>query len=922
MVQPAPIPVPDESKRRAASSTDIDGADGPGGLSVGVLRAVVESTPTTVIAVDREGNVTLWNPAAERMFGWRPEEVLGRPLPTVPPDRKEEHLALRKRAIAGNAVTDVETRRMRKDGSILDVRLSVSPLYDSQGSVTGTMGTLTDITDRKRAERIQDAIYRISEAAASAGNLDELFKAIHGIVGELMYATNFYIALHDPRSDTLNFAYFVDSQEEPPPPQKLRRGLTEFVLRTRKPLLASPEVFADLLQRGDVVLVGPYSIDWLGVPLVAGDRSIGVLVVQSYTEGVRYTEEDRGILVYVSTQVANAIERVRAEEALRESEARYRRIAENAEDVIYRYRYAEPRGFEYVSPAVTKITGYTPEDHYSDPELAFRLVHPDDRPLLRKAFTDPQVFKKPMQLRWIRKDGGVVWTEQRNVPVFDEAGTMVAVEGIARDITDRKQAEQALRESEERYRMLFDNNPQPMLVYEVETLRILAVNEAAIRHYGYAREEFLQMTIKDIRPKEDVPALLQKVKELNAGVQFSGIWRHVKKDGTVIDVDIVSHGVEFRDRPARIVLVNDVTARRRAEEQLAQSERRFRTLFEAAADGIVLLDREGLMLDVNPAAEAIIGAPRSALVGRNMAEVIPANELERAREYMREVLRGTVRTEPFSIHATTLDGQRRSLEVRSKATREAGGEPRVEMVLRDVTESREMQRRLMESERLASIGSMAGYVAHEINNPLANISLLVASAERRTNDAEVLEKLSKINAQRRQAAGIIADLLSFSKQRTIQAVGSDLREIIEAAVDQVAPYRKEGVDVRVALGPRPVSAQVDPIQMQEVFVNLLKNGLEATASGSVSVELDDQGDLLAIRVADTGVGMPPEMLERLFEPFFTTKRKTGGTGLGLPLCRNVVTAHGGEIQVSSEPGRGSTFTVLIPRTQPPGEAGP
>ena len=208
------------------------------------------------------------------------------------------------------------------------------------------------------------------------------------------------------------------------------------------------------------------------------------------------------------------------------------------------------------------------------------------------------------------------------------------------------------------------------------------------------------------------------------------------------------------------------------------------------------------------------------------------------------------------------------------------------------------------------------------SNPLANISLLVASAERKTKDAEVLEKLSRISAQRRQAAGIIADLLSFSKQRTIQAVDSDLRTIIEAAVDQVAPYRKEGVDVRVALGPRPVSAQVDPIQMQEVFVNLLKNGLEATASGSVTVELEDQGDVLTIRVADTGVGMPPEMIERLFEPFFTTKRKTGGTGLGLPLCRNVVTAHGGEIQVSSEPGRGSTFTVLIPRDQPPGEAGP
>ncbi len=886
------------------------------------LRAIVQSSPSAVVAVNLDGNLTLWNEAAVRMFGWRPEEVLGRPLATVPFEKKHEHLELRMRATRGESISDVETRRIRKDGSSIDVRISVAPIFDDAGRVTGTMGVLTDITEKKRAEKVQGAVYRISEAANSAESLERLYSEIHRIVGELMPANNFYIALHDSTTDTLNFAYFVDEQEEPPPPQKLRQGLTEYVLRTGKPLLASPEVFGDLLRRREVVLVGPYSIDWLGVPLIAGDKSIGVLVVQSYTEGVRYSEEDKEILVYVSTQVGMAIERKRAEAALRESEARYRRIAENAEDVIYRYRLAPTRSVEFVSPVVTKVVGYSPEEHYADPDLGFRIVHPEDRSVFEAALRSPQVLRRPMTLRWIRKDGTVVWTEQRNVPILDEKGNLVAIEGIARDITERRRAEQALLESEERYRLLFEYNPQPMLVYDFESLKFLAVNEAAIQHYGYSKEEFLSMTIKDIRPPEDLPALLKLLGNLRPGMQLSGVWRHRKKDGTIIDVDIVSHDVKFGERPSRLVLVNDVTARRRAEEELARSERKFRTLFESAADGIVLIDRHAGILDVNPAGEKMIGASRASLVGKNMGDIIPANALESARDYLRSVHRGKDRKEPFPIEGRTLDGRQRYLEVRSKAVKEEGGEPYVEMILRDVTEQREMQRRLVESERLASIGHMAGYVAHEINNPLANISLLVASAERKTKDADLLEKLDKINAQRRHAASIIADILSFSKQREIQVVESNVKAVIEASMEQVVPYRKESVALIAKLGDHAVTAVIDPLQMQEVFVNLLKNAFEATSSGSVTIELEERHDAVVARVTDTGAGIPAEVSEHLFQPFFTTKQKSGGTGLGLALCRNVVSAHGGEIHVSSEPNRGTAFTVIIPRKQPAKTATP
>jgi PAS domain S-box-containing protein len=1018
----------------------------------------------------------------------------------VHPDDRGRVLPRMRAVIHGEDETwSDEYRVRRKDGTYAIVLERGFIIRNPEGKAVRMVGSAVDLTSRRRADEVQRATYRISEAATSAKSLDALYETIHSIVAELMPAGNFYVALIDREAKTLSFPYFVDEFEPKPEPQPLGAGLTEYVIRTGRPLLATPEVFEGLMRTGDVVLIGPPSIDWVGVPLVVGDETIGALVVQTYKEGVRYGPEERDILSFVSDQIANAIdrkrteemlrrrdsilevvrfaaeeflrarqtedqmpevlrrfgesarvsrayifrnskgpdgsiltqsifewnapgvksfldppnqpprslrergfarweetlgaggiivghtrdfpateqpslaaqgilsivvvpifarrdwwgfmgfdqcdqirtwtlpevdalrtaagtlgaglERARSESALRESEARFRRMAENAQDVIYRYRIAEPRGFEYVSPAVTQQIGYTPEEHYADPDFSFKVIHPEDRPVLEAAMQAPALLRKPLFLRWVRKDGTVAWTEQHNVPILDDAGNLVAIEGIARDITERRWAEEAIRQSEERYRILFENNPQPMLVYELPSLCILAVNEAAVRHYGYTREEFLSMTVKDIRPAEDVPKFVEFVRDLKPGMRMAGIWRHRKKDGAIIDVDIVSHSLDFGGRNARLVLLNDVTEKKRAQEALQASERRFRTLFESAADGILLIDRTGTVLDVNPAGEAIGGQPRAVLVGKNMADLIPPEELERARRHLRGLLKGQPQEEPFEMRLRTSDGRVRFLETRSRAIQEPLRGTYIETIVRDVTEEKEMQRRLLESERLASMGQMAGYVAHEINNPLANISLLVAAIQRRTKDTEILERLEKINVQRRHSASIISDILSFSKQREIQAVELDLREVVEVAVEQAGQYRREGVRLVTQLGDRRLIVAVDSLQMQEVFINLLKNAFEATSSGSVTVRAEEHAEGIAVSVADTGPGIDPDILDRMFQPFVTTKRKLGGTGLGLALCKSVVNAHGGTIRVSSSPGKGATFTVTLPRgdaTEGPG----
>ena len=376
-------------------------------------------------------------PSAEAFVGARIADFL---LPTEP--RNIAHL----RAFVTGGYQQMEAESFERDrnGQPKAFLNNLVGIVED-GRLVRIWGTQRDITDRKRAEQVQAATYRISESASTVRNLDELYRSIHEIVSGLIPARNFYVALYDADDRMITFPYFVDEYDAQYPPKRLGKGLTEYVLRTGRPLLATPDVYADLERRGEVELIGAPSLDWMGVPLRVGDESIGVLVVQTYSEGVRYGEAELSILQFVSDQVARAIERRRAAARLAEIAARYQQ--------------------------------------------------------------------------------------------------------------------------------LFDANPEAMWVYDEETLRILAVNDAAVTRYGYREDEFLELTIEDLRPPDDVPALRKLVAEGLNRFGYSGHWRHRKRDGSVIEVDVTSHELTFAGRPARLVLARDVTETRRLEEQLRQAQK-------------------------------------------------------------------------------------------------------------------------------------------------------------------------------------------------------------------------------------------------------------------------------------------------------------------------------------------------------------
>jgi len=288
---------------------------------------LVESMRDAVFVLDVRNRIVDLNPAAQQLLGRSTSEVVGAPTGQV--------LAAWHDLVArcGDAPEAHDEVVLGEGVAQRWFDLRISPLRDQSGRLNGRLVVAREVTDQKRAEKARSAAYRISEAAHSVRNLDELFCSIHRIVGDLMPAGNLYIALYDPTDDVLTFPYWADEHDPRPAPSQPGKGLTAYVLRTGKPLLATPTVFAELAVSGQVEQMGSPSTYWLGVPLRTNGKPFGVLAVHTYTGG-RVGEEEKETLVFVSEQVAMAIERVRAEEALRRARDELEvRVAERTADL-------------------------------------------------------------------------------------------------------------------------------------------------------------------------------------------------------------------------------------------------------------------------------------------------------------------------------------------------------------------------------------------------------------------------------------------------------------------------------------------------------------------------------------------------------------------------------------------------------------
>jgi PAS domain S-box-containing protein len=514
-------------------------------------------------------------------------------------------------------------------------------------------------------------------------------------------------------------------------------------------------------------------------------------------------------------------------------------------------------------------------------------------------------------------------------PLKGEDGALRGGVVVFRDISEHRRAEEALRQSEERYRLLFDNNPHPVGVYDSKTLAILDVNPAAIRNYGYSREEFLSLTIKDICPPEDIPAMLLSVSRVSPDTQSTGVLRHRKKDGTLIDVEVTAHPLVYAGRDARLVVATDITARKLVEERLRRSEESFRQLVEGVEDyAIFMLDREGLVSTWNNGAERIKGYKESEILGKHFSCFYPTADIETCKpQELLEIAKreGHVISEGWRIRK---DGSRFwaytvITALRDKQETLIG----FSKITRDMTDRKNSEEALLhakeEAERTNKFKSQfLSTMSHELRTPLNAVlgfsDLLTDERYGSLNDRQQ-RYVSHINAAGKHLLKLISDILDLSKIEagrmdvTLEDVNvaSAFGEVISALQPLVEKKSQSLVRQTVT----DLCVRADPVRLKQVLMNLVGNALKFTPiCGRIELAARPLGDKIRIEVRDNGPGIPQEEQDRIFEAFYRMAQAGSspeGTGLGLAIAASLVALHGDKLNVESEPGFGTCFSFSL-----------
>jgi two-component system, cell cycle sensor histidine kinase and response regulator CckA len=410
------------------------------------LEHLFQNVPDALAIEDTDSRVLCVNDAFQQMFGYEANELVGCALEPliVPPERQAEARWLAECLERGEKIT-IETQRRTKAGAIFDVAVCSAPIV-SDGKTTAVHTIYRDVSRRKQVEALNSALYRVANISNTAHDLQQFFAAVHSIVGELMYARNLYIALHDPTTDVLSFPYFVDEHDGAPKSRKMRKGLTEYVLRTGESLLATPEVLQKLEAEGEVERTGARSLDWMGVPLKVGEHTFGAVVVQTYSKHVRFSERDKEILTFVSQQVASAVEHKRNEQALRRSEWRYRSLVHSSVYGIYR---ASLEGkFLDVNPALIAMLGYeSPEELLAlDPHKDV-FMHPEEHTRLLEEFRRSGRMDG-IEVKWKRKNASPITVRISGRAVSNADEPADVLEAIAEDVTERRLLEDQFRQAQ------------------------------------------------------------------------------------------------------------------------------------------------------------------------------------------------------------------------------------------------------------------------------------------------------------------------------------------------------------------------------------------------------------------------------------------------------------------------------------------
>ncbi len=797
---------------------------------------------------------------------------------------------------------NVPARLNRSNNGTLEeawFNISYQPTYDIHGQVDGIFSFAVDVTSQVEARR------KVEQLNADLYTFQALVE--HALDGIILADLDGTITYANPAAGRLN-------------------GVLPAAMPGQSMMAFVDPTYLDALQR-DIQHHIQQSGHWEGQMMAQRPDGTGWVAYSS----IFLLRDATGTPMAISSISRDITQQVEYEHDLIRREARFRLLAENAQDIIFRYQLGPKRGFEYISPAITRITGYTPQELVSPPDTGWRVMHPDDKPLIETFLKHPNDFPDLLDLRWVCKDGRIIWVQQQISLIRDETGTPVALEGVVRDITERKRSEERLRISEKRFRSMAENLPDVIYILDLELMHPVYLNRDSF--LGYDRAELIESArsiFAAVHPDHQV-AVQKFWQQTLQGIPVAPVeFRMQSKDGRWEWIQKRAAILEDQSPSQVIINLNVISERKQIEAELRISEERLRAIISNAPIILFAVDQQGIFTLSEGKGLAALERQPDELVGSSIFDLYAADALalQNIHLAMAGMEKSWERTEAGRFLEThlvptrTFDGQIIGL---------IGVE--ADMTVRKQAEEERLniERKLQETQRLESLGMLAGGIAHDFNNLLvavlgnADLALMDLPA-----DSPARPVVEQIGVAARRAADLTRQLLAYTGKGRFVVEAINLNTLIEEMIHLLRTTISTDVVLHYNLSPKLPPIEADATQIRQVIMNLVINASEAIGdrNGIITLTTDTmwvdhvyaaetrlspdllEGEFVYLEVSDTGCGMDATTCARIFDPFFSTKFT--GRGLGLAAVQGIVRGHKGAIKVYSEPGLGSSFKLFFP----------